>query len=401
MKIRKLMTMLLVFALAFSLAGCWWQDEDMVIIQYGTGVDPNHLDDYGYDDVDVDDDDNNDDRDNSKGTSLWDKITGGELTGNKNNGKKEPNVNIVPTEASQVKMVDYDDPSGYFSLRAPEGWCVKGGDLRETDLISYPILVYDPNNIDRMMYFCLNTGGILKSDEAWDFMYKTYGEASPNVKYPVVHEATTEGWFTDMASFYGYSNFNVEDNLGQTALMGDCLRATYKSQTGKTCSGLFHTAVVEDLIYPYYPNIFDPTYVIDLGWYTGYSIVMLTAPEEEFLEWEPILSEILSSIKYTQTFNKQRKELWEAVMGNVAYVAATADATSDMIMDSWEKRNSTYDIASEKYSDATLGYERVIDVETGERYRAYNGFMDDYDGTRYVPAGDSDYAYAVDGYIER
>ena len=38
---------------------------------------------------------------------------------------------------------------------------------------------------------------------------------------------------------------------------------------------------------------------------------------------------------------------------------------------------------SQKQSDATLGYERVYDTETGEVYRATNGFTDVYDGKRY------------------
>ena len=51
-------------------------------------------------------------------------------------------------------------------------------------------------------------------------------------------------------------------------------------------------------------------------------------------------------------------------------------------------------------SDATLGYERVQDTETGEYYRAENGFTDWYDGTRYRPATDNAaYLTPVSGYI--
>ena len=55
---------------------------------------------------------------------------------------------------------------------------------------------------------------------------------------------------------------------------------------------------------------------------------------------------------------------------------------------------------SQKRSDATLGYERVQDTETGEFYRAENGFTDWYHGTRYRPATESSaYLSPVSGYI--
>ena len=74
---------------------------------------------------------------------------------------------------------------------------------------------------------------------------------------------------------------------------------------------------------------------------------------------------------------------------------------SDMIMDSWEKRNNSYDIISQKQSDATLGYERVYDTETGDIYKAYNGFTDDYTGDRYKAITDNMYTSPISGYIEK
>ena len=72
-----------------------------------------------------------------------------------------------------------------------------------------------------------------------------------------------------------------------------------------------------------------------------------------------------------------------------------------MIMYSWNKRSASYDIISQKQSDATLGYERVYDTNTGEVYRAYNGFTDSYKGNRYQTVTDDMYTKAVSGYIEK
>lgn len=65
-------------------------------------------------------------------------------------------------------------------------------------------------------------------------------------------------------------------------------------------------------------------------------------------------------------------------------------------MSSWENRNASFDIMSQKQSDATMGYERIQDTQTGEIIKIDNGFMDHYDGTRYTPITDAQYADPVD-----
>ena len=63
--------------------------------------------------------------------------------------------------------------------------------------------------------------------------------------------------------------------------------------------------------------------------------------------------------------------------------------------------SNSYDIISQKQSDATLGYERVYDTETGEIYKAYNGFTDDYSRDRYKTITDNMYTSPISGYIEK
>ena len=88
-------------------------------------------------------------------------------------------------------------------------------------------------------------------------------------------------------------------------------------------------------------------------------------------------------------------------MAASSYFMQTASEISDMVMSSWENRNTTYDILSQKQSDATLGFERVYDTETGDVYKAYNGFTDDYSGTRFAPVTDDMYLKATSGEIVR
>ena len=73
----------------------------------------------------------------------------------------------------------------------------------------------------------------------------------------------------------------------------------------------------------------------------------------------------------------------------------------DSYFEAWENRQKTYDIMSQKQSDATLGYERVYDTDTGDIYKAYNGFTDDYQGNRYKSITDDMYTEKTSGYIEK
>ena len=127
----------------------------------------------------------------------------------------------------------------------------------------------------------------------------------------------------------------------------------------------------------------------------------MTAPDSEFNNWQSILDNSLSTLvfsdKFVNEFNKEESNILTTIQAN----QRVYDEISDMIMDSWEKRNNSYDIISQKQSDATLGYERVYDTETGDVYKAYNGFTDDYKGERYKSITDDMYTSTISGYIER
>ena len=126
-----------------------------------------------------------------------------------------------------------------------------------------------------------------------------------------------------------------------------------------------------------------------------------TAPKDDFINWDDALSTVASSLEFTDTFVNGFNNQQDAVMKNFQNIRNVGNQITDGIMDSWEKRNKSYDIMSQKQSDATLGYERVYDTETNEVYKAYNGFTDDYSGKRYKSITDDMYTDKVVGYIEK
>lgn len=315
-------------------------------------------------------------------------------------------MTVTPTEAKSVSFEKYSDPTGYFTLEKPKGWTVKVG-LKKTgeiDLISYAISVSDPTDVNREMYFNLNCVGGLKSQDAHDWYVTNYGANSHFAVMPVLPSLTTEGFFKASEESYGYRDFTVAENLGQSLFGGDILVGKCVSTvTGKAMEGVFTAMVDGSGSYMVQKNVFDffgPQ--IDAWPVTVYTILMETAREEEIIEWQPVLDRIAGSISFTDKFIKERNEAWKQLQGSIANSYSMSDSKdfSSGVTDSWEKRNATYDVLSEKQSDATLGYERIYDTETGAYYRAESGFGEWYNGSRYqVVTSDQAYLSPIEGYI--
>ena len=317
---------------------------------------------------------------------------------------KEANVKIREVETKTIKYTDFDN--GLIKMKIPEGWKV---DVLG-DYIHYTVKVYDPNRPTYQFFFNLKTEGYNKSEDAKAFQQKYY----PNdifAKNPVIADKTTEGFYkifnelgtlnnTSSFTFPTLTDFTVVENLGTGLLGGDILRATFKDAEGKEAEGLF-TAYVYDAG-PYYvnENIMSGKQ-IDIYYLSVYDAIFITAPKDELIEWEDTLNTVASSLEFTDTFMSGFNMQQDAVMQNFQNVRSICNQITAGIMDSWEKRSKTYDIMSQKQSDATLGYERVYDTDTGDIYKAYNGFTDDYDGDRYKTITDDMYTEKPSGYIEK
>ena len=312
-------------------------------------------------------------------------------------------LRIRLSEAKSVKYVKYRDPSGYFTMNVPHGWRVKVG-LKpggKIDLISYAITMYDPKRPERELYLCLNNAIGLKSQEARNWYIRSYGAANYFAQMPVVPELSTAGFFAAMCPLVGHKQFKVLERVGRSALGGDVIVAESTcAASGRRVQGVYHAMVssMRQIVQrdPFRPGLG----MIDVGVVTEFSILSETAPKEEFMDWQPVLDRSLASIAFSEAFHRQRRAAWAQVMGTSRYIMQTGDSIRGMIMDSYNRRNATYDVLSQKRSDATLGYERVQDTETGEYYRAENGFTDWYRGTRYRPANEkAAYLSPVSGYI--
>ena len=313
-------------------------------------------------------------------------------------------VKIRQIETKSLKYVEYNN--GLVKLKVPEGWKV---DVIG-DYIHYTVKAYDPNNPTYQFFFNLKTEGYNKSEAAKAWQKKFY----PNeifAKNPVISTKDTEGFYkifnelgplnnTSTFTFPTITDFTVVEKLGKGLVGGDVLRATFKDQDGNDAEGLFSAYVYD--VGPYYVSEdFLSAKQVDIQYLNVYDTIFITAPKDEFINWEEPLSIIASSLEFTDKFLSGFNSEQDAVMKNFQNVRNICNQITDGIMDSWEKRNASFDIMSQKQSDATLGYERVYDTKTGEVYKAYNGFNDDYDGKRYKTITDDMYTKGISGYIEK
>ena len=230
-------------------------------------------------------------------------------------------------------------------------------------------------------------------------------------KTSVIEDKTTEGFYkifndlgtlnnTSTFTFPVLSDFTVIEKLGTGVVGGDLLRASFKDSSGNEGEGIFTAYVYDAGTYYVSENIISGKQ-IDIYYLNVYDAIFISAPKDELINWEESLNTIASSLEFTDSFISGFNQEQDAVMNNFQSIRSIGNQISDGIMDSWEKRSNSYDIMSQKQSDATLGYERVYDTETGDIYKAYNGFTDDYDGERYKSITEDMYTKKTSGYIEK
>ncbi len=316
----------------------------------------------------------------------------------------DANIKIVKSEASKIEFEDYK--TNEFSIKKPKGWKVD----TLGDYIHYTIKIYDPNNPIYQFFLNMKTEGYNKSEDAKRWQQKYYPN-NPFAKTSVIETKDTEGFykiFNDLGTlnntasftFPTLTDFTVSENLGKGVLGGDMLRATFKDERGKEGEGIF-TAYVYDAGSYYVPENIISGKQIDIYFLNVYDTIFITAPKDEFIDWQDTLNVICSSLSFTDAFINGFNNQQDATMKNFQQIRAIGNQISDGIMNSWNKRNTSFDIMSQKQSDATLGYERVYDTETNEIYKAYNGFTDDYDGERYKTITDDMYSKKTSGFIEK
>lgn len=281
-----------------------------------------------------------------------------------------PQPTIIPTAASQTTLVPYSTED--FSMQIPSGWTVTTGG---TGMI-HSVRVYAP---------------VLSNPSTQGFfeIFSSYAD------YVEKDEPTYAGYeFPRFNDFNTLESFETNNTLGDASYAPAMLHATFTDANGTAGEGMF-TADVLDFT--------GNTAVmgnIDAGFYMAYTIMAVTAVENEFVEWEDLLCQCINSIDYTDNFVNNAIAQSNEMVVTSQKLSQSFNEIADGIMDSWNQRNASEDILRQKQSDAILGYERVYNTDNGEIYKAYNGFTDDFSYTNIEPISDDMYTQPIDGYIE-
>ena len=327
---------------------------------------------------------------------------------------KKEDVKIVNNKVSNLELEEYKNDA--FSMKKPKGWKVETGGTG----IYYAIRVYDEEDNRNQIFLMLKMQPLLKSNEAKQFWQNYYNMSGNNAQYKlfadsvVLNNPTTEGFyqnFNDISSFMKsidtsfstinfprFSNFSkLEESessasMKSVALDSKVLRATFNDGNNKPGEGMFMASIVN------FGN--NNLGGVDTLYYMVYDIMAITAVKDEFIDYKDILLQSINSIDFNSAYVQKTIDDGNVQTKQALALNASVQKAFDSYMSAWEKRSTTYDIMSQKQSDATLGYERVYDTETNEIYKAYNGFTDDYDGERYKSITDNMYTEKTSGYIE-
>ncbi len=327
----------------------------------------------------------------------------------------DANVEIKPNEVSMLELEEYS--TDVFSMKKPKGWTVETGGAG----IYYAIRVYDPKDNNNQVFLMLKMQPLLKSTAGkamWQNYYKLSGYNSQYKLFAdavVLSNPTTEGFykvfddvmayaknidtsfssitFPKFTNFTKLEEFDSNASMKAVAMDSKVLRGTFAGNSGKEGEGMFLASVVN------FGN--QNLGGVDNLYYMIYDITAVTSSKDQFIDYKDILLESANSISFTDAYVKKTIDDGNAQTKNALALNASVQAAFDSYMSAWENRSKTYDIMSQKQSDAILGYERVYDSDTGDVYKTYNGFTDDYQGNRYKSITDEMYTTKTSGYIER
>ena len=320
-------------------------------------------------------------------------------TGSHTEASIEDNWTVVPLASAQ-ELVPYSCTE--FSMNIPQGWTVRSSAMYTG--MFHAIHVFDPENPVNQIFFMLKMEPLF-SDENTRAMMALSSDLFG--KYPILTNVSTQGVFEIfpqladamnatadyadiqtpyIADFSVTESFESTQGMSSVAISPSILRADF-TQDGTAGEGMFTADVV-----PFAMGT-------GMGYYSVYNLTVLSAEKGTFQDWQPTLNKVLSSLNYTPEFQSFAMSQSNQGAATSQSLSQSASEMSDSIMSSWENRNRSQDIMSQKQSDATLGYERIVDTETGNIYKIDNGFTDWYDGSRYKSITDDQYTDSVEAVI--
>ena len=302
--------------------------------------------------------------------------------------------------ASAQDLVPYSCTE--FSMNIPEGWTVRSSAMYTG--MFHAIHVFDPENPVNQIFFMLKMEPMFPDENSRAMMALSSDLFG---KYPILTNVSTQGVFEIFPQFADAMNATADYADIQTPYIADfSVTESFESTQGMSSVAISPAILRADFIQNgtegegmFTADVVPFAMGTGMGYYSVYNLTVLSAEKGTFQDWQPTLSKSLSSLTYTSEFQSFAMSQSNQSAATSQSLSQAASEMSDSIMSSWENRNMSQDMMSQKQSDATLGYERIVDTETGEIYKIDNGFTDWYDGSRYKAISDDQYTDSVEAVI--
>ena len=340
----------------------------------------------------------------------WHRQRLAEMTGAK--GGRTGATAAAPRRAGRAdaSLVAFRDPKGNFTMQVPKGWVVSSGGF---DLLHW-IHACDPKRPELGVFTLLKTECLLMNRASKQFYWDKrgfglyamfadmivaekvedlYAQFPAFCAFAAKWEKSYAGFaFPQIADFELLEKRPARTAMSRVALDDALLRGTFTDPlTKRRGEGLFTGTLCRGIVL-----------TGNVGCNVMYNISGVTAPEGELGAWTETLAKVLGSVRYSEAFEATAARDAQIRAAGNAKLAQTLQQTSDLVVRGWEERQKGFDARVGKRSDATLGYERVVEKDSGRVYRAYNGFLDASENQRrFEAAPDEAYSRPIDGTIDR
>lgn len=297
-----------------------------------------------------------------------------------NNAQPAATTSSSASSTPTLQLENYD--GGFFNIQKPVGWQVTVGGSCAT----FSFVIKDPDHPERQIFYFGELGPVYLSEnqKKLDQDYVSMGGYTLEwVEMPVVSPLNPENFLKSVSSI-AQTNYikkymtdvpqlnnveiissNAEKAIGQGE--AKLMRALFK-QDNNLGEGQFYVSTA---------TMLPETGMAAGGIGYAFSFTGLSANKKEFGNLEKKLSESLGTFNISQDYVNnciaQQNKTYEGIMK----AGKTLSETSDIIMSTWENKNRSDDIISEKRSDAMLGRDRVYNPDTGTVYETDNGWYED------------------------
>ena len=309
----------------------------------------------------------------------------------------------------KVSLATFRDPKGNFTMQVPKGWVVSSGGF---DMLHW-IHACDPKKPELGVFTLLKTECLLMNKASKSFYWEKrgfglyamfadmvvvekvedlYAQFMPFCAFAAKWEKSYQGFaFPQIADFELVEKKPARTMMSGVAIDDAVLRGTFTDPlTKRRGEGLFTGTLCRGIA------------MGNVGCNIMYNISGVTAPAGEFGDHAATLAKVIGSVRYSDAFEATAmKDMQIKAAGN-AVLAQTMRETSEIVTRGWEERQKGFDARVGKRADATMGYERVVEKDSGKVYRAYNGFLDAPDAQkRFEAAPDEAYSRPLSGTIDR